>query len=234
MVRVWLSILLVAAGSYTVFAIYRQAKHEVETSERVPTQIDLMPDGIKPATLEELGDVKLLERSGRPFALRELEGQVWVGSFFFASCPGPCRQINIALSGLQKEWADKPVKFVSITVDPDNDTPEALTRYAASFDAEPERWLFVTGDFPAIKELCQRFFQMPVDKKVHTERLTLVDRAGRPRGNFNTGNEAQMRALRQQLDELLAEPAPAASAAKATPAAVVKEPVEKTEEEARP
>ena len=167
----------------------------------------------------DLWAVSLTERSGERFAFKDLQGKVWITSFFFSSCPGPCRQINIAIAGLQKELADKDVKFVSITVDPENDTAPALAAYAKGFEADPQRWLFLTGEFDTIRDVCTSVFEMPIDKKVHTERLTLVDRAGKPRGTYNTADAIQMHAMKKKIDELLAEPAaekPAANIQAAT------------------
>ena len=208
MVRIWLSILLLAAGSYTVYAIYRQSHHEqVVAQERVPTQIDLMPDGIEPATIAEVGKLQLIERSGRTFELNELAGQVWIGSFFFSSCPHTCRQLNTVIASLQQEMADKPVKFLSITVDPENDTPEVLRKYADDFGADPQRWLFLTGEYEPIRIICQRYFKLPIEKKKnHTERLTVVDRRGQPSKAFHALDPLQIVALKKHVDELLAEP----------------------------
>ena len=152
-----------------------------------------------------MADVTLTDQGGQPFAIKNLEGQVWIGSFFFASCPGPCRQINVAISQLQQELHGKDVKFVSITVDPDNDTPQVLADYAKSFGADRERWRFLTGDFNSIRRICADVFAMPIDRKVHTERLLLIDRQGVRRGIFSTGDPAQMLALKKGVDKLLAE-----------------------------
>ena len=131
---------------------------------------------------------------------------------FLSSCPGPCRQINLAIAGLAKELADKDIKFVSMTVDPDNDTAKVLHDYGKSFEADFGRWYFLTGKFDDTRRVCQDVFAMPIDRKVHTERLILVDRSGRRRGIYSTGQPAQMQALRKKIDQLLAEKAGPAEA----------------------
>src|SRR5439155_18571091 len=95
----------------------------------------------------KIKDFQLVERSGREFDSKELKGHVWIGSFFFCTCPGPCWQMNQALKNVQEEFKDTDLRLVSITCDPRNDTPEALVRYADRLQADPARWLFLTGDF---------------------------------------------------------------------------------------
>ncbi|MBS0207330.1 MAG: SCO family protein [Planctomycetes bacterium] len=237
MVRVWLTVLVLAVGAYGFYSAWRirnlaQEKTTADSGRYTPedalrafgpgstSPIAVVPashttsapaaevsaEAVKPAALQDLAALKFTERSGREFSVAELKDRVWLGSYFFASCTGPCRQINVALSDLQKELSDKDVLIVSITVDPDNDTSEVLQRYAKAFEADERRWLFLTGDFSDIKQLCQSVFQMPIDKKVHTERLTLFDRRGKPRGTFNTAVTAQMITLRKQLEVVLKEP----------------------------
>jgi cytochrome oxidase Cu insertion factor (SCO1/SenC/PrrC family) len=132
---------------------------------------------------------------------------------------------------LQQELRGKDVKFVSITVDPDNDTPQVLGDYAKSFGADGQRWRFLTGDFNSIRRICADVFAMPIDRKVHTERLLLIDRQGVRRGIFSTGDPAQMIALKKGVDKLLDEkprppdekPEPHADATPGPAAAGVKE-----------
>jgi protein SCO1/2 len=205
-VKMWISLALMLLATYAGYAgwrVYEHAHADVYGSTSEPSPVNLATE--KPIFVKDFSNVTLTERSGESFHLKSLEGQVWVASFFFSSCPGPCRQINVAIAGLQKEFADQPIKFASITVDPDNDTPEVLRTYAKGFEADPQRWLFLTGDFEAIRQLCQNVFQMPIDRKVHTERLILVDRKGTRRGFYNTSDPAQMTALRKQIKLVLAE-----------------------------
>ena len=194
-VRLWVLVLMLALTGYAGFSAWRRYEQSVQAGES--------RSSVK--SLKDVAAATLTERSGQPLALKELEGKVWIGSFFFASCPGTCRQINTAIAGLQEEFKDKDVTLVSITVDPDNDTPAVLRDYAKSFNADPKRWLFLTGNFGVIKQVCQELFAMPIDKKVHTERLVLFDKAGHSRGYFATNQPTEMAALRRGVDELLAE-----------------------------
>ena len=146
----------------------------------------------------------LIERSGEPFESDSLRGKVWVASFFFVTCPGICLKMNQTIADLQKEL-DPEVRFVSITVDPDKDTPESLRAYAERLGAT-DHWLFLTGSLRDIKDIANDSFQVSAAQEVHSERLMVVDRQGRVRGRYMVSDGAQMTLLKRKIAELLKEP----------------------------
>lgn len=214
-VRVWLSLMLVLLGAYGAYSFWRVSERTAQVGEPAPDGEPLI------TTDADLADFTFTERSGKEVNLGQFEGQVWIASFFFASCPGPCRQMNISLAGLQKELAESDVKIVSITVDPDNDTPEVLRQYAASFEADGERWLFLTGKFSDVVQLGQNVFHVTVGPKLHTERILVIGRDGNVHGTYNATSTEQMRLARKKIDELLAAPAPQGEEEVASSAAAV-------------
>jgi protein SCO1 len=147
----------------------------------------------------------LTERSGRMVSSDDLLGKPYVVSFFFSTCPSICVTQNQKVQELQKEFADTGVRFVSISVDPETDTPETLREYAARYGADPEKWLFMTGDLVYIRRVGAEVFRLPVDEKFHTERFVLVDTRGEIVGYYNWPEAKQFQKLkadiRQQLDE---------------------------------
>ncbi len=155
-------------------------------------------------TAHEVGDFTLIERSGEPFEASSLRGKVWVASFFFANCPGICLKLNQSIAELQKEL-DPQVHFVSITVDPDKDTPESLREYAKRVGAT-DRWLFLTGSMRDIKDIANDSFQVAAGPASHSERLMVVDRQGRVRGSYMVSESAQVSLLKRKVAELLKEP----------------------------
>ena len=142
-VRIWIGILFIALGAYASISLVRYYEHaQVNAGEQSAAAGVSSKPPANQKSLEDLANATLTERSDKPFARKDLEGKVWIGSFFFASCPGTCRQINTAIAGLQLELKDKDVQLISITVDPDNDTPAVLREYAKSFGADPKRGCF--------------------------------------------------------------------------------------------
>lgn len=143
-----------------------------------------------------VGEYSLTERDGRTVTEKDLHGKVWVASFVFTRCMGPCPAVTATMRRLQSELADEPdVRFVTFTVDPQRDDPDELKRYADRYQADPNRWLFLTGDEAAIHKLMQERFKLAVGRKDgpdvkegdefdHSTRLSVVDKKGVIRATF--------------------------------------------------
>lgn len=203
-VKFWLGLLLVAVGAYGLYSGWRiyGRMNAARAAERQATVA-----ATEPAVDQIIQPFQLTERSGQTFDSAELKGQVWVASFFFANCPGACLKMNNAIAALQSELADQPVRFVSITVDPANDTPERLREYAQHYQADASRWVFLTGEMDAIRDLAVEQFKVPFAQATHSERLMLVDRQGRVRGTYRGTDATQITLLKRKLSELLKEEA---------------------------
>jgi cytochrome oxidase Cu insertion factor (SCO1/SenC/PrrC family) len=139
-----------------------------------------------------VGDFRLTERSGRTVTQADLEGKIWIASFVFTRCPGPCPQVTGTMARLQSELSGKDgVLLVSFTVDPDRDQLDDLREYADQYGADENRWLFLTGPKQVIDPLCERGFGLGIQRKpgeedvTHSTRLVLVDRHGHKRGYFD-------------------------------------------------
>ena len=154
-----------------------------------------------PPVMFELPEYERVDQTGQPFTEETLEGQVWVASFIFTSCPSTCPKVTRSMMELQKlyEMHEVPVKLVSFTVDPETDTPEVLKRYADTIGADPERWSFVTGELDAISELAGEGFRLGVGDKqpleggrydiAHSTKLVLVDDRGGVRGYYGVDEQ---------------------------------------------
>jgi protein SCO1/2 len=172
-----------------------------------------------PEPLPRLGALpafQLVERSGRPLTSASLRGKVWVADFIFTTCGGACPAMTARMARLRREVPDEVV-FVSFTVDPAHDTPEALSRYAASFKAD-DRWLFVTGPQKELYGLSTEGFKLtamevpPEEQKdggdgpfLHSSKFVLVDRAGHIRGYYDSTDEDEVKSLVADLTRLQAE-----------------------------
>lgn len=134
----------------------------------------------------------LTSQSGQPFDSRSLAGNIWVADFIYTTCPGPCPRMSSHMRGIQAAVRPMPdVKLVSFTVDPKNDTPAILARYATTYHAEPGRWFFLTGEQDALESICRNGFKLgDVDgTMVHSTRFVLIDRQGRVRGFYSPVEE---------------------------------------------
>jgi protein SCO1/2 len=176
---------------------------------------------IKDEPLPVLGtvpDFTLIERSGQPFGLNDLRGQIWVADFIFTNCAGTCPIMTTAMTDIQKTaLAEKldDVKLVSITVDPERDTPEVLQRFADGYGALKDRWYFLTGDGAAIQQLANKGFLLSAatsggsaeEPIIHSNRFVLVDRQGHIRGYYDGTDEEGVAQLLKDLKRLYKEEA---------------------------
>ena len=163
------------------------------------------PDPSHPPENEEwLSRFELTERSGEIVKSEQLLGQPYVVSFFFSTCPSICVQQNQKLKELQNEFEGQGVKFVAISVDPETDTPEVLREYAARFGADPEQWLFMTGDLNYIRRVGGEIFRQPVDQRFHSERFVLVDPKGKIEGFYSWPEKAQFWKLQEKIRIMMA------------------------------
>ena len=177
-VKYWLALAAMLATAYGMSTIYRHQKDQAES----PGHGVAEPTSRRPEII--LKPFELTDQQGKPFSTASLEGKPWVASFFFTNCPAVCTQLNRTLAQVQADLPDSKVHFVSITCDPDNDTPEALAKYAAHFKADPARWKFLTGDINLIRRIGNDFFKVAVENQTHSDRAFVVDRNGQVRGRF--------------------------------------------------
>jgi protein SCO1/2 len=159
-----------------------------------------------------LTEFELMERSGKPFRSTEMRGKVWVVTYFFTTCPGSCIRLNQAIKMMHDQPDLKDVTWVSITCDPENDTTEALQKYADQFQADPDRWLFLRGDLDYIKRVGLGM-KMDVYRQGHKDYAIVIDKAGKIRGMYNATSQSDLVNLRKRLLEVLAETPPSELAA---------------------
>ena len=160
-----------------------------------------VPGSIAPPT-PKLSSFDLTDQDGQPFSSKSLKGQPWVGSFFFTQCPAVCWRLNQALAKWQQEHPDSPIKFVSITCDPETDTPKALKQYADHFKADPKRWTFLTGKMDYISKVGQDMFLLAVQRGTHSSRAVVFDSTGAVRGTFDIVDPGQFERFAALLKQL--------------------------------
>ncbi len=108
-------------------------------------------------------DFSLIQRDGRRVTLADLRGKVWIANFIYTHCTETCPLQSAQMARLQEELKTEPdFRLMSITVDPQQDTPEVLSEYATRFGADRERWLFLTGNKRAIYALAVEGFRLSV------------------------------------------------------------------------
>ncbi|HWX23085.1 MAG TPA: SCO family protein [Candidatus Binatia bacterium] len=152
--------------------------------------------------LAQVSDFTLTNQNGHAVSLASLRGLVWVGDIIFTRCPGPCLKMTRQMQELEQALPPKSsAKLVTLTTDPDFDTPPVLKTYAERFGADASRWLFLTGTKKQIAGLAIDSLKLTaIEKKpqerdsaqdlfVHSTIFVLVDKRGQLRGIFETTGE---------------------------------------------
>lgn len=121
-------------------------------------------------------DFSLVDQDGQPFTDEDLAGRIHLIGFIYTSCPDICPAITAQMRALQVELArtglTDRVHLVSITVDPEYDTPEQLAAYARRFGADTASWRFLTGRPDHVRTVVEKGFlvgiqQLETDQVIH-------------------------------------------------------------------
>lgn len=165
--------------------------------------------GPRPAvTLGHVPSFEMLDQRGRPLSDRALHGQVLVVDFFFASCTTSCPMLTARMLSVETAIEERerrierrlPVRLVSITLDPENDTPDVLAQYAARYGADADRWSFLSGRSADLDRVVVRGFDTfqradpaaGITSIMHGEWLVLVDAEGSIRGYYAASDPERM------------------------------------------
>lgn len=206
----WLMILVAAVTGYIFFKLLGWR----EQARNIPQHVQV--DYAKLAKERNLGprEFVLTDQDGKLFTSDELRGKVWVLSFFFKNCATECLHLNRKLAELQQTLPNPDLHFVSITCNPEIDSPQELQPYRQSFHGDPLRWHMLTGNFHYIEEKIAKPLKLTYTGSNHSQYIVLMGRDGLPKeylavlGESEAERTAQMERAKKRITELLAEPAP--------------------------
>ena len=151
--------------------------------EQQPTDIPIpKPEGQVPIG-DSLPDFTLTDEAGHPLTLSAFRGKLVAVDFIYTRCPLPnvCPMLSANFARLQKRFGDE-ITLLSITLDPQYDTPQVLTDYAQRWHADPRTWHFLTGSSDEIRKVAGYFgviFWPEEGAITHTSSTAIVDRTGR-------------------------------------------------------
>ena len=154
----------------------------------------------------QIPSFELTNEFGHPFGSKNLEEKIYLASFAFTSCATICPGLMEKLKVIQKRvrgLGDK-IAIVTFTVDPENDTPKVLHKYARNLRANPHIWNFLTGERGRLKSLLVEGYKVPMGDEAeefvgkvdghavslmdiaHTGKIVLVDKNSYVRGYYST------------------------------------------------
>ena len=224
----WVGMALWVAVFATVFVQWRNAQTQIESAGQATGgagDVGQNYEGDAKRTVDEekptvqitwsdagLRDFEFTDTAGGQVTKNDFLGKPWVASFIFTRCAGTCPRVTNSMDNFQRRYKDQPVRFVTFTVDPENDTVEVLKQYSEKLEVDPDRWVFLTGDKTKLYSLINQDFLMPAKpadtpepgwEVIHTNNVCLVDATGRVVGKYNSLDETEMAKLRRDLDRQL-------------------------------
>jgi protein SCO1 len=165
-----------------------------------------------PPILGTVPAFRLVDQTGAVFGPERLAGRVWVASFIFTRCPSICPEMTERLVRLQPRLGET-VELVSVSVDPEYDTPERMRAFAEHHRANGPRWHFLTGEGGEVRERVIPGFKVALTREsddvlsiVHGVHVVLVDGQGRIRGYYDSTDLDALKRLVRDARQLTAKP----------------------------
>jgi protein SCO1/2 len=157
--------------------------------------------------LADLPQFSLMDEDAKPFKRDDLLGRVWVADFVFTACADACPRLQMKMKSLQERLMPLAqggnIGLLSISVDPERDTPDKLREYARRYGQRKGQWRYLTGQQREVERTVVQGFHTAMAKVpsgntdphleafdiMHGERLVLVDRQGRIRGFYDADDQ---------------------------------------------
>lgn len=154
--------------------------------------------------LGTIPDFTLTNQNAATVSLADLRGKVWLADIIFTRCTGPCLRMSRQMKEIQEALPPmSKTKLVTLTTDPEFDTPPVLTKYAWRFDANTNRWMFLTGTKTNVALFAANGLKLSAVEKspeerlsqsdlfIHSTRFVIVDKHSQLRGVFDTEGEGK-------------------------------------------
>jgi protein SCO1 len=160
----------------------------------------------------------LTDQDGQQVSLGDLRGKVAVVNFVFTYCPSGCPLTTAKWRAVQEAFKDQPLHIVSVSIDPDHDTPQVLKAFGQKFGANFNTWSFLTGTKDEIERV-RALYKIPLERKAqrgpdgeivsigivdHGLKTYVVDREGMKRFEY-WGQDFDTKAVIRDLTTLLEE-----------------------------
>jgi protein SCO1/2 len=154
-------------------------------------------------------DFVLIDQDKQSFDTTQLRGKVVVMNFIFTTCTDVCPLFTVNLVELQRKLSERygdKLFLISVTTDPEVDSPKHLKAYAERHKADLKNWAFLTGSEAQLKAVWNGFGVRVIKKGrglvQHTSLTTVIDRQGIRRFNY-LGEKWRLQDLEKDLLTLL-------------------------------
>jgi protein SCO1/2 len=160
-------------------------------------------------------DFSFVNQEGKTITQKNLDGCIYVADYFFCTCQSICPIMSDEMELLAKHYkGDKEIKFISHTVNPENDSVPVLADYAKAHHADPSQWFLVTGDKKELYNLARTSYLIAattgtgdggVNDFIHSEYFVLVDKEKHIRAMYDGTNHKDMLKLMEDIEVLKKE-----------------------------
>ncbi len=156
---------------------------------------------------------ELIDQTGKKFTQADLYDKIYVADFFFTTCPGICKDMAAQMVRVQDKFKSfQGFAIVSHSVDPKNDTLNAIKEYARLVRADSSTWHICTGNRDEIYALGIDQYKLPAQEDakapggfLHSEYFVLVDKDKRIRGYYDGTKTTEVDKMMEDIKVLLAE-----------------------------
>jgi protein SCO1/2 len=214
---------LIPLASYLVVKRFADDNNFLPPRYHYDTVITRVKDGIQVSDTvwHQVKNISLENQLGKQVSLSDLNGKILVVDFFFTHCISICPKLTANMKLLQqsiktrdpRELVDTPfVHFLSLSVDPERDSPTVLKRYADKFKVNHDTWWMLTGDKRVIYDFGMNEVKLGVPDPsavdtnfIHSEYFVLLDRDRVVRGYYNGLDTAALNKLSGDIVYLMLE-----------------------------
>jgi len=189
-----LTLIIILLLPALIYLLLSTGKHNFNRLQYYgPREAVLNEEGKYDTIYHKIPYFEFINQDGQKVSSDDLLGNIYVADFFFVTCPTICPKMATNMGYIQNKFSDKKdLKFISMTVNPEQDSVSVLKEYAQKVHADTKSWSFLTGDKEKIYAVAfNGFFVSTMRDSIapggflHSQMLILIDRKGHIRGYFD-------------------------------------------------
>lgn len=201
-----------------LYLMLTTGKHNIKTLQyfgpKVANENQVNGKTVIDTTYHTIKPFQLLDADSQLFDSKtKLKDKIYIANFFFTNCPSICKESQALLKTVQARFENfQDIDLLSITVDPDNDTPAKLSDFSKLVGAKKDQWFFLTGNKEYIYQLALQSFLVNASEDanaeggfLHSDMMLLVDRKGQIRGMYEGSSAKDVKRLIDETKVLVAE-----------------------------
>lgn len=203
---------LILGTALLFFGLAIYYKFQTKPAKTLPIYGEKFFDG-KDSIFHTIKPFSFIDQNGKTITQKDFENCIYVADYFFTTCQSICPIMSNEMELLAKHFdGNKRVKFLSHTVNPENDSIPVLFDYAKAHNANSEQWHLVTGDKKALYEMARESYLLNTEVGdggpndfIHTQNFALIDTKKNIRGFYDGTDKKEMQRLTKDIEILINE-----------------------------